>query len=445
MPKNKVFEKPRIVCKDGRKAVCYWRRKEIYLGAWNGDGAPEPPILELWLRKCVEWEREHEAELLGIELEPGDDGPLTPVDVAIAQYIAYLASPDGGYMRTDGSYSCHFEQSRLALQPLSSLFGSTPVARFKAEQLETVQRAMIDHKRWWKGPDAERPRSWSRATINRRITVIVKFFAWCERRELVPEGRAEHLRLVPGLRKGRSQAKETPKRERVVTAEQIAAVLPYCSPQIAAMIRLQRLTAMRPAELVRIRGAEIEREAPVPVGDEAGARADGVEVWAYRPLEHKTDHLELPRTIYLGTAAQAVLSPFLEDRDPAAWCFDAKESRLWYYARRWPERKRPAWADGPPARFGTSGYRQAINRAHAAAAAAGVEVPRWVPYDLRHTRATEVGARHGARGAQALLGHQGLNVTNVYLHELDQAAREVVEAEEAAAKEKAKKKGRKPK
>lgn len=422
----KPFKKPRIVCVAGRKAVCYWRRKEKYLGTWNGDGIPEPPILELWLRLCGEWQKQHEAAQLGIDPPALGEAPTEQIDVAIDAYMTHLASPDGGK-------PAHFEAARAALRPLSALFGATPVGGFRAADLLEVQRVMIDHVRWWRGPDAEIPRPWSRETINRRVRCVLRAFEWFELRGMVAEGRSRHLALVPSLKKGRSSAHEPPRRNRIVDDATIEAVCRYVSPTVAAMIRLARITAMRPAEVVRLRVAAIN--------------TDGL--WEYRPESHKLEHLEIPRTIYLGALERDILEPFL-DRPPGCWLFDPAESRSWYFAQRTATRKTKVYpsevrrvaagreaAEGRRRRAGgrhytPSGFRLAILYGIRRALSAGVKIARFSPYDLRHTRATEIEREHGARAAQAVLGHMGLKTTDVYLHELADRARQVVATQSTA-------------
>ena len=56
------------------------------------------------------------------------------------------------------------------------------------------------------------------------------------------------LAAVAGLEKGRSDARERPP-VRPVAEETVEATLPHLSPQVAAMVRLQLLTAARPGEV----------------------------------------------------------------------------------------------------------------------------------------------------------------------------------------------------
>ena len=65
------------------------------------------------------------------------------------------------------------------------------------------------------------------------------------------------------------------------------------------MIRLQLLTGMRLGEVCPVCLCDMDRTG---------------EVWAYRPASHKTQHHGKARTVFVGTEAQAVLGPYLENR-----------------------------------------------------------------------------------------------------------------------------------
>ena len=97
-------------------------------------------------------------------------------------------------------------------------------------------------------------------------------FAWAAENDLVPAAVHQALLPVAGLRKDRTAAREKlpvgP-----VADEAVEKTLPHLSPTVAAMVRLLRLTGMRPQEVVLLRASEIDRR-------------DG-ECWVYRPQRHK--------------------------------------------------------------------------------------------------------------------------------------------------------------
>ena len=68
----------------------------------------------------------------------------------------------------------------------------------------------------------------------------------------------------------------------------VAATLPFLTPHLQVMVRLQQLTGMRPGEVDR-----------------------GGEAWVYRPAQHKTARHGKARPIHLGPRAQAAITEFL--------------------------------------------------------------------------------------------------------------------------------------
>ncbi|VTR97620.1 catalytic phage domain protein : Site-specific recombinase XerD OS=Singulisphaera acidiphila (strain ATCC BAA-1392 / DSM 18658 / VKM B-2454 / MOB10) GN=Sinac_1635 PE=4 SV=1 [Gemmata massiliana] len=111
--------------------------------------------------------------------------------------------------------------------------------------LATVRQAMIDA-------------NWCRTLINRRMERIKRAFKWAASQELVPVSVHQGYPPLTGLRKSRTEARESAPVKPVDPAH-VAAVLPYLSSQIRTMIELQRLTRMRPSEVCAITLAEVDR------------------------------------------------------------------------------------------------------------------------------------------------------------------------------------------
>lgn len=135
----------------------------------------------------------------------------------------------------------------------------------------------------------------SRSSINHATNRTRRIFKWGVENELVEPRILEGLRAVAGLRFGKSDAKET-EPVRPVADAHIDAVLPHCSPQVAAMIALQRICGMRSGEVVQMRTCDINT---------AGT------VWTYSPATHKTQYRGHQRTVYIGPKGQAVLQEWL--------------------------------------------------------------------------------------------------------------------------------------
>jgi hypothetical protein len=73
-------------------------------------------------------------------------------------------------------------------------------------------------------------------------------FKWSVEQEMVPASILHALQAVAGLKRGRTNARETAP-VKPMTDEHVDEVLPHLSEQVAATVSLQRLTSMRPGEV----------------------------------------------------------------------------------------------------------------------------------------------------------------------------------------------------
>ena len=222
--------------------------------------------------------------------------------------------------------------------------------------------------------------------------------------ELVPAQVWHGLRSVRGLRYGESPRVRETSRVRPVTWNDVASTLPYLGPEIAAMVELQWLTGMRPAEVCGMRSCDLDRSG---------------EVWVYRPESHKTEHQGHVCEMFLGPKAQEVVRRHLKV-DAFAYLFSPAEAERCRNEKRREVRKSPRRPShdrrGAGTRVATFRecylvpvYRRAIQRA---CRKAGVQP--WAPNQLRHARATEVRKTFGLEAAQVVLGHATADVTQVY-------------------------------
>lgn len=150
------------------------------------------------------------------------------------------------------------ERIKQAVRPLKELYGSSRATAFGPLSLKAVRQRMIES-------------GLARKTINFRIGTIKRLIKWATENELIPAAVFHGVQAVDGLRYGRSDAKETAPVKPAPQAH-VDAVLPFVSKPVGAMIQLQLLTAMRPGEVCRIRGIDLE-----VIG----------RVWVYHPPAHK--------------------------------------------------------------------------------------------------------------------------------------------------------------
>ena len=312
---------------------------------------------------------------------------------------AYLEFAKGYYAKNDAEGK-ELKCITYALEPLSELYGLEDANQFGPKSLKCLQQHMIG-------------KSWSRKLINSRINLVKRCFKWAVAEELVPPSILHGLQAVQGLKFGRTEAKET-EPVKPVADEHVDATLPFLTPHVASMVRLQRLTGMRPCEVVMMRPCDIDRSG---------------KTWVYEPFHHKNLWRGHQRLIPLGPKAQKLLKPFLK-RAPEAFLFSPAESEELRNAKRREARKTPmtpsqAKRERIPKpkrpkrdRYDTASYRRAIDYAVKAANRKRKEdepkIPAWYPLQLRHTRATEVRRKYGLDGAQSALGHKNADVTQVY-------------------------------
>lgn len=316
--------------------------------------------------------------------------------------VGYLTFAREYYSR-DGQPTSEYVEMQSVSKRLKKLYGSTNVVDFGPLSLKSVRQTLIDEQH-------------SRAWINRQVNRIRRIFKWGVENEIVPAEILQALQAVAPLKKGRSAAREMPP-VKPVPEEHVTAVLQYVSPQVAAMIRLQLLTGMRPGEVVLMRPIDVDR-------------TDSV--WVYRPSRHKTDYRGQIREVFLGPQCQEILGPFL-DRPPEAFCFSPQEAEEARNSARRQARKTP-FTPSQQARkpkmnsrrkkrphYDRDSYRRAIEYGIKKAA-----VPHWHPHQLRHNCGTKVRKEFGLDVAQVILGHRTAAVTEVYAEADRRKATDVV-------------------
>ncbi len=390
MPAKKSFIPKYCLHKPSGKAYCRIRGKVIYLGDYD---SPESKA-------------EYGRVVAEFAAQPaGSNGPTGKSGgTAVVEVIAAFMEHAEAYYGKNGKHSGHICGIRTAMRTLRELYAHTPAADFGPLALRAIQQKLIE-------------RGACRTYNNKLIGFIKLCFKWAVSHEMVSPIVHQSLTTVPGLRRGRTAARET-KPVLPVDDELVDATLPYMPAVVGDMVRVQRLVGCRPGEVCQLRPCDIDQS-----GD----------VWVYRPSSHKTEHFGHARTICVGPRAQAILQPYL-DRDPEAHCFSPAEGEAQRRAEQRAKRKtrvQPSQrnrrkAKRPPRTFyGRASYGRAIGRAikkanksrTEEAADMGIEpilLDHWHANQLRHSRATEVRQKYGLEAAQVILGHSKADVTQVY-------------------------------
>jgi integrase len=349
------------------------------------------------------------------------------------------------YYRKNGKPTIQIRLIRLSLKVLRRLYAHTLAKDFGPLALGACQAEFVRD-------------GLSRRECNRRTNLIKGAFKWGVSHGLC-NGEVWHsLLAVGGLRKGRSEARETEPVGPVPDAI-VERTIEHLSPTVAAMVRVQLLTAMRPGELVIMSVRDLDMSGPI---------------WEYRPGSWKTEHHQgrAPRVIDVGPKAQAIIKPFLT-LDISGYLFSPKRAIDEQNAERREDRKTPLYdahmkhqAKLRKARgrrplgdlYTVNAYRIAIARAcdrafphpdfperldgefarafrhrlatwratNAEALDAWRKSHRWHPHQLRHTKATEIRRLYGTEAAQSVLGHAKLNTTEIYAEKSREMAQQIM-------------------
>jgi integrase len=317
--------------------------------------------------------------------------------------LTYLKHARQYYRAPDGENGREYELTLDVCKLVRHQAGHLPAIDFGPKKLKAIRQELIDL-------------GLSRKYINKQIDRVRRMFRWGAEEELIPANIPQALSMVVGLKKGRSDANELPP-IRPVDADVVEATIVELPDLLADMVRVQLLTGMRPGELVKMRPQDIDRSGPE---------------WLYTPPKHKTEWRGHHRTIAIGPKAQGVLLHYLA-RAADECLFQPRDSEAKRLAEREANRKVPKSCGNrrgtnrkanpkrtPGIQYSVDSYRHAVNRA-----ARRAKVEQWSPHRLRHSAATEVRKQFGLDACQAVLGHRGAKITEVYA-ELDTAkAKEV--------------------
>jgi len=185
------------------------------------------------------------ARIVAEEFRPGAGGEPLPKaadgfpDISVNELLVkYLEFASGYYVR-DGFGTGETQNMKNAMGVLRQLYGLSRAREFGPLALKAIRQHMIEVLKL------------SRNGINARINRIRRIFKWAVSEELIPAGTFEALRTVDGLRRGRSGARETPP-VRPVADEWVEATKKFLPPQVADMVSLQRITGMRPGDVLVI-------------------------------------------------------------------------------------------------------------------------------------------------------------------------------------------------
>ncbi|MCL1894896.1 MAG: site-specific integrase [Holophagaceae bacterium] len=401
---------PKLCCqkkKSGNLAYVSLNGTKHYLGRY---GTLESK--EQYLRLISEW--------TAIEKSPAKS-KVKDVTITVNELVAAFLDHAENYYVKNGRVTESYGHFVRISDRLKKIYGSIHVDEFTPDCLETMQKVLISDRKVQNPKLAQNKQVLSRKYVNQCIGRIRHIFKWGVSRKKVKPDTHYYLMQLPDLKKGRSKAKELPKVKPVDDAV-VEKTLPYLPSPVQVMVKLQRLTGMRPGEVRVMRLCDIDTTQ---------------EEWFYIPWEHKTEHHDdCPRLVVLGGKSQSILMPYLMDNydTPEKWLFSPIESMRERNMKARERRKtkvQPSQIDRKKARpkqtlrdqYTKDSYRRCISRA---AEKAGV--PHWFPNQLRHTALTAIRAKEGIEAAQVMASHKNISTTEIY------AEKDIAKARELARK-----------
>jgi integrase len=212
-----------------------------------------------------------------------------------------------------------------------------------------------------------------RTTIAARMERLRRCWKWAKGNQLV----GRDLPAIEAVRFGHAPE---PERIKPVDLDVFEMTLPYLSPTVGIMLKVQLYAGMRPGEVCDMRGSEIDISK---------------QPWVYRPALHKSKWKGKDRTIFIGPRAQILLQKYLKP----SYLFTTRTGGRW------------------TSQLLYQAVYYACNK---------FDLPRWHPNQLRHTAATALREQFGLDAAQAVLGHTRVETTQIYAERMSGIAIEAM-------------------
>ena len=380
MPKLPKGHVPKI-CRNGLYAVVYVNSQKLRLGKWDKKAdRPTESALKAYARFVAEWIVSPTTAGLNRQ-----DGGVT-VNVLTT---AFLEEKKATALKSD------YRSYQIALHAILQLYDDVPADSFSPKCLKAVRSLFVE-------------RGYSRGYCNKLTSLIKTVFRWGVSEELVTESTYNALRCVTALEVGRTAAPER-KRRTAVSDEDVDATLEYLTPTVAAMVRLQRITAMRPSEICRMTPGQIDRSS---------------DLWLYRPHKHKGTWRNHDRIIHLGIVEQKILTPYITGKKDDAAVFSPITSTAEYLKQKSALRKTKVPPSQQkrhevalkrerkkkPQEFWTpDAYARSIKNAIIKANKEREKddrIKHWTPYQLRHAAISRIVLEEGVDVARAIAGHR---------------------------------------
>lgn len=315
-----------------------------------------------------------------------------PLGVSVAELCALWAEHCREYYRRpDGKPTSMATNAILAVRLFRDLYGNAAVSELTHADMLQLRDALVRS-------------GVARTTVNHRLWCVKYMLSWALDEALITATVKAELTQVRGVKRGRTSAPERVP-VRPVDDATVEKTVEHMVPNTADMVRVHRLTGMRPCELCAMRWSLIDRSR-MP--------------WVYHvpPEANKNEwrgELGMPRVVCIGPKARAILERHADGDIP----FSPARAMAEHIEAMRAARKTPVYAERKDAphvprvlgeRWTTDAYTKTIATA---CRRAGIEP--WGANRLRHAFGTEVRRAFGLDAAKAVLGHtDGGCITDVY-------------------------------
>ena len=287
--KRKVRPVPKIEKHESGSAYCRWMsggvRRAVFLGEFGSIDA-----VERYARFAAEW-----------RANGGHAQPHVGEKLYVASLIERFLDWAPTYYRKGNRPTSEVSAFTSAMLPVNELYGAVAVVEFTPDRLRVVQNAFVE-------------KGLARKTVNAYVRRVVRVFRWAVGRSLCPAAIADALSHVEPLKRGRTTAREVPKR-RSVHPLIVEKTIPHlhANPKrqrvLAAMVTVQRYTGMRPGALTAMRRKDVHGE------------PDGLLRYEVTDEGNKTAHLDREMVFWIGPKACEAIAPLLANLRPNDFVF----------------------------------------------------------------------------------------------------------------------------
>ena len=379
--------------------------KDHYCGKF---GSPE--AWERYTQLISEWmHRKKFAPPQSKEIPPSNDFNTLTIDELILRYFTFS---EKYYANSPGE----LDKIRLALKPLRALYGKKLVSEFGTKNLKHVRETMtyertrtrIQTDSLGNKTKIQEPHTLGQRTINQRINIITRMFAWATEEEHISKDNyvAAALKQVKPIRNGRLGVKP-PTKVSPADMNTYQELLLHLPGPVKAMLQLINQTAMRSGDVCLMRPMDIDQSEPV---------------WKYLPTKFKRSALSgtKQRVIMIGPEGQKILVPFLENRSPESYLFSPKETMEEIFLERRKNRKtkvqpsqisqkKPVPKRTPGLKYNSQSFYAAIQRV-----VKKLGLGKIFPNQLRHGTGARIRKEFGLEHASKVMGHSHISTTEIY-------------------------------